>query len=507
MASGDLKVPFGLRDGHLFEPGNVVRGKECNCFCPDPNCNQPLVANHPRKSKIRPYFSHLHSYDGCGGVESAIHMMGKAVLAEGLLLELPDYNRAIEVEGMYRFPEIVSSPVNRTFEPVLYSNVVLEREIVTDIRPDAQVTVEGWDKPLLIEIKVTHPVEDQKAAALRKAGYKTIEIDLSGILEDFKKNGSELDRQKVQDQVHKYAGRTWVVEPTLDREYLVRHAELEALVRNAVRLSKREVVKNRDKNIDDPIVLNRFDKTEPTSNQAEANDWLQTNKPRLYKLFKRYLVFPIRKYPDAFSVSDLYWQMFILKQLITGGPFLPWDLRPEVSSLYRSPGRRVTSRIIPGLKTSDPFKATDIYLKELSKAGLLTFPENTKDYQSIVATVPFRSLAGIEEWIEWSAKKNKDRMFSNREFTQEGFKHAVTTRKNEILNSANMVKTSSQSTGFVCGCCNIYFIEPTYDSCPWCASRNEFVEAKVTDRYFQYLENKLGKNPDICALSVLKSHK
>src|SRR3989338_3006834 len=72
------KIPFGLRDGRLFQPDSVSRGLSCNCVCP--GCGSRLVAHHGEK-KVK-YFAHYAKGECVRGYESAIHKAAKQILLE-----------------------------------------------------------------------------------------------------------------------------------------------------------------------------------------------------------------------------------------------------------------------------------------------------------------------------------------------------------------------------------------------------------------------------------------
>ncbi|HEY8708111.1 MAG TPA: hypothetical protein VIM34_08945 [Burkholderiaceae bacterium] len=50
-----LKVPFGILEGVLVEPGVVANGKACGCLCP--GCARPLIAYNCRAVIARPSVS------------------------------------------------------------------------------------------------------------------------------------------------------------------------------------------------------------------------------------------------------------------------------------------------------------------------------------------------------------------------------------------------------------------------------------------------------------------
>jgi len=64
-------IPYALLEGELVDVNHpkVNRGLNENCKCPDPNCNEPLIA---RKGNINiHHFSH-QTHTHCNGLETAI---------------------------------------------------------------------------------------------------------------------------------------------------------------------------------------------------------------------------------------------------------------------------------------------------------------------------------------------------------------------------------------------------------------------------------------------------
>jgi competence CoiA-like predicted nuclease len=79
-----LRVPFGLRDGLLYEPRQVSNGKACGCICP--GCQHPLVA---KQNAQTPHFAHAPGEDCNNGTETAIHLAAKQLIAERMEVSIP----------------------------------------------------------------------------------------------------------------------------------------------------------------------------------------------------------------------------------------------------------------------------------------------------------------------------------------------------------------------------------------------------------------------------------
>ena len=147
-----LKLPYGLQDGRLCFVEDVERGLKCACVCPC--CEGALIA---RKGAIKvAHFAH-HREDCGKGLETALHMMAKEILEERREIALP---------------ELAIPPKLYTIE-----KVDLERRL-GDVIPDVTVYIEG--QPILIEIIVTHGIDQKKSKAIRELNISTLVIDLSG---------------------------------------------------------------------------------------------------------------------------------------------------------------------------------------------------------------------------------------------------------------------------------------------------------------------------------------
>lgn len=164
-----LLVPFGLKDGVLYEPTQVLNGKDCGCACP--SCKHPLIA---RQGAQTPHFAHAAGEDCKRGAETAVHLAAKQLIAERMALSLP--------------PAVIHYPggwgKSASTEPLYTYNLKTLSEVrvepwLEDFRPDI-VVVESYKQiEILVEIAVTHFVDDTKLQKIKNRGIHAIEIDVS----------------------------------------------------------------------------------------------------------------------------------------------------------------------------------------------------------------------------------------------------------------------------------------------------------------------------------------
>ena len=174
--AAESHVPFGLKDGELFEPRQVLLGKECGCICP--GCNRPLVAKHCLKGKVIPHFAHQPGENCQYGRESAIHLAAKQLIEERHELYIPKLSVQIYVVddiGNEHSPSktLISAGIRS------FSKVRLEQTI-SNFRPDLVVTTKNGTE-LLVEIAVTHFSDELKRAKIKNHGLPCIEINASKV--------------------------------------------------------------------------------------------------------------------------------------------------------------------------------------------------------------------------------------------------------------------------------------------------------------------------------------
>lgn len=210
-----FKLPYGLRkEGnketliHISEINPLESGLKCNCVCP--SCGERLQAKLPKtKEDFTPRFAH-HNSDTCAyATETAIHMKAKEIIENAKHIMLPRV--VADYKGLFK--EVSSERV------VEFDRIVLEKR-VEDIIPD--ILAYKDEHALMIEITITHGIDDEKLKKIERIGISTIEIVLSDMDTNF--DPDFLYKEIIHNTKNKY----WVYNTleikereTLKEQYLV----------------------------------------------------------------------------------------------------------------------------------------------------------------------------------------------------------------------------------------------------------------------------------------------
>lgn len=179
-----IRLPCGLnKNGNVVYIEEVKNGLGCECICP--GCKQSLIAKNSGKKREH-HFAHLNIVDCEHGFQSAVHYMAKELFLE-----------------MQYFKFIKNG------KPVQYKIdfVALETKI-DNIIPDIIVTCDG--KSFIVEIYVTHAVDDEKKLKIRNMGISAIEIDLSRFKNDL------IDKEMLKTELCRIENFTWVYDADVD---------------------------------------------------------------------------------------------------------------------------------------------------------------------------------------------------------------------------------------------------------------------------------------------------
>lgn len=161
----------------LVHIDDVLRGRACNCFCP--SCGQPLIARKGLKNEHS--FAHESGSECPHAYETVLHLLAKEVLLEGCRLTLPPLNMSKENEYKREFQTDYFIRDKLTIQP----DYVQAEEQLYDFIPDLLVGYKN--RKLIVEIYVTHKVDEEKLLKIRKSGISAIEVDLSKIERDITK--------------------------------------------------------------------------------------------------------------------------------------------------------------------------------------------------------------------------------------------------------------------------------------------------------------------------------
>lgn len=171
-------IPYGLCEGkvfHISELNEKHTGIRCGCYCPV--CGSRLLAKSIN-GKYTAHFAHENNSSDCSrAAETGIHLKAKEIISEKLSLPLP----ALVIDVFVTIGEEEYSDscyVVKQQRAFVFDEARLE-EWRGSYRPDL-VVVKG-DRELFVEIKVTHEVDDNKRAKIKKDGISCLEIDLSKV--------------------------------------------------------------------------------------------------------------------------------------------------------------------------------------------------------------------------------------------------------------------------------------------------------------------------------------
>nr|WP_321237222.1 competence protein CoiA family protein [uncultured Psychroserpens sp.] len=134
---------------HISE---VKNGLKCDCVCLE--CSFELIAANKGK-KQTPHFRHQGNSNCNGSPETGMHLLAKKIIEESDYLNISWTNK------------------------FYYSCYITEKKL-HDIIPDIQVK-NGLNEIWVIEIAVTHKVDDLKLQKIKALNLNCLEIDLSSI--------------------------------------------------------------------------------------------------------------------------------------------------------------------------------------------------------------------------------------------------------------------------------------------------------------------------------------
>lgn len=174
-----LNSVFGERNNiivHIDDIGNSENGLKCNCMCPV--CGEKLIAKSMGE-KNKKHFSHVGNSNCVSGLETTIHKFAKEVIEREKKIRIPKliYNKFIELgpkieEYTFKEFEIVKDQL------IYCDKVVLEKYLIDfDFKPDIIIFYKNI--PLIIEVAVTHKIDEYKKKKIIKSDISAIELYLT----------------------------------------------------------------------------------------------------------------------------------------------------------------------------------------------------------------------------------------------------------------------------------------------------------------------------------------
>ncbi len=182
---------FADRDGRLVSVKDVLRGRRCECVCPNDLCRAPLISRQGKK--VAWHFAHDKRPNCKVGLETALHKMAKDILAESRELRVPAY-----------WDKVGNVPT-KIYDEQVFTFDRVELECRTGrIVPD--VILYKADRALIVELVVTHWCDQTKVDKLKLGNFACLEIDLT-------KYNRVPTRDYLRDIVIHEARRKWLNNP------------------------------------------------------------------------------------------------------------------------------------------------------------------------------------------------------------------------------------------------------------------------------------------------------
>ena len=179
-----IKLPCGIdKDGNIVYIKDALKGQDCGCFCP--GCKQPLVA---KKGDVREqHFAHKSKDFDCEhGFQSALHYMAKDIFMELEYLLFIKNGKQVQYK---------------------IDSVELECKI-NEIIPDIIVICDG--KRFIVEIYVTHAVDEIKKQKIKDIRISAIEINLSKYPRD------NLNKETLKQVLQSAENYSWIYDADVD---------------------------------------------------------------------------------------------------------------------------------------------------------------------------------------------------------------------------------------------------------------------------------------------------
>lgn len=319
--SSTLKIPAGEREGRLLRAEEVAPGLACGCHCP--GCGARLVARNRGKHR-RPHFAHHQAPESRACFETALHKLAKQVLLEARELLLPAFAKppVHDLAGhAYPLEECHAEPRGWAYHTARKEVRLAELDGRT---PDIVLYGPQPQRPLLVEVRVTHQVDDAKAQLVRERDMAMIEIDLSSLVE------SDLEPDRFSALVLAEPGnRKWIHCPHregLYRSLLARtQPRIEAANARFARqqAAEAERLASQEGELDYARTASR-----PENRQRKLAMMARRDQPRIRALYERYFdeeTWPpwlMEVDPDAwaFEVHPLLWQLALYAEFVAGQP-------------------------------------------------------------------------------------------------------------------------------------------------------------------------------------------
>jgi hypothetical protein len=208
---------LGLKNGKVVHAEAVPSGIKCNCYCP--SCGGRFVAY--KGQVLRPHFKHLKEANCSYSFESSLHFLAKEIIQQKKFLDLPFLHWEIPFTPSSWFPKSNDQfsklpPFQHiNFQRVYFDKVEVE-QWEGNFKPDLKCYV--GQKQLLVEIKVSHGIDENKLNKIKLKDIPLLEIDLSHLKNEVNKKTLTRELYPRKHSLHlKTESFRWIHNPKYDK--------------------------------------------------------------------------------------------------------------------------------------------------------------------------------------------------------------------------------------------------------------------------------------------------
>lgn len=217
----EIQLQYGIFEGKIVSIDDIPheeKGLRCNCTCP--GCGGALIARLG-KQKRHHFGHHGATCNLAHAQQTALHMLAKEIIEQDKLFAFPGYSVSLEDIGwddnhrvMYNMPRSLEY---RKAYTAKCTSVTLEKKVSSFV-PDIVVDIYG--RTCLIEIAVTHFIDEAKQEKIDAVGLPVVEVDLSSFI------GQQITRSIIRDAlVAQIENKKWLYNPL--REEAIEWAKAE----------------------------------------------------------------------------------------------------------------------------------------------------------------------------------------------------------------------------------------------------------------------------------------
>lgn len=277
----EIKLAFGLKENkiiHIDELQESERGLSCGCVCP--SCGAQLQAKLGQKN--RHHFS--HTSENCSNeaaTQTALHLLAKEIIAQGKPMLFPEICLEYKNSPYFSHKYIQGVPVNIEIKParkIKCDEVILERKLQS-IVPD--VIFIAQQNKCIVEIAVTHFIDEVKEQKIKEIGLPTIEIDLSKIYrQDFKRE--ELENEILNNPEN----RKWIYYPNFENLILKANEKYKEIIENIEHKKQQEEEKRKRREEEQKIQKEKYYKNMLKKYRSDEQTSELLKKLHFYKAIK-----------------------------------------------------------------------------------------------------------------------------------------------------------------------------------------------------------------------------